>query len=118
VPVPPPQSAEQRRAALARAAEARQVRAEVKEKLRAGAMDLDEVFDRAVTDEHVARLKVLTLLESLPKVGKVKSRRLMKSIGIAESRRVKGLGAEQRKALLEAFPAPLHSPSPAPTQGP
>jgi len=95
---------EQRKAALAKAAEAREVRAEVKDELRTGATDLDEVFHRAETDEYVARLKVLTLLESLPKVGKVKSRRLMASIGIAESRRVKGLGAEQRKALLEAFP--------------
>ena len=41
------------------------------------------------------------MLESLPGVGKVKARRLMEDIGIADNRRVRGLGAQQRKALLE-----------------
>lgn len=105
MPTPPVLSDEQRHAALAKAAEARRVRAEVKERLKAGAVSLEEVLDEAGSDEHVGRLKVLTLLESIPGVGKVKSRRIMAAIGIAESRRVKGLGAEQRKALLAAFPA-------------
>jgi ribosomal protein S13 len=47
--------------------------------------------------------KILTILEALPGVGKVKSRRTMASIGISESRRVRGLGAHQRRALLTAF---------------
>lgn len=102
---PPALSAEQRTAALARAAEARQVRAEVKESLRSGAIGLPDVLARAAEDEHVDRLKVLSLLESIPGLGKVKSRRLMAEIGIAESRRVKGLGPSQRKALLAALPA-------------
>ena len=41
------------------------------------------------------------MLESLPGVGKVKARRLMEEIGIADNRRVQGLGAQQRKALLD-----------------
>jgi hypothetical protein len=102
---PPALSAEQRRAALARAAEARRVRAEVKESLRSGDIGLAGVLERAAVDEHVDRLKVLALLESVPGLGKVKSRRLMAEIGIAESRRVKGLGPAQRKALLAALPA-------------
>ncbi len=56
---------------------------------------------QADTDEVVGKLKVLSLLESLPGVGKVKARRLMEDIGISESRRVKGLGPQQRQALLE-----------------
>ena len=46
-------------------------------------------------------MKVLSLLESLPGVGKVKARRIMDDIGIADTRRMKGLGANQRQALLE-----------------
>ena len=42
-------------------------------------------------------------LESLPGVGKVKARRLMEEVGIADTRRVRGLGAQQRQALLEAL---------------
>jgi len=36
-------------------------------------------------------------------VGKVKARRTMEEIGIAETRTLKGLGTQQRKALLDAF---------------
>jgi hypothetical protein len=100
---PPAQTEEQLRAARARAQEARQVRAEVKAALRDGTTTLDDVLEQAATDEHVNRLKVLALLESVPGLGKVKSRRLMADIGIAESRRVRGLGPEQRKALLAAL---------------
>ena len=41
------------------------------------------------------------MLESLPGVGKVKARRIMEEIGISETRRVAGLGAQQREALLD-----------------
>ncbi len=51
-------------------------------------------------DNNVGKLKVVSMLESLPGVGKVKARRLMEEIGIADNRRVQGLGAQQRKALL------------------
>jgi ribosomal protein S13 len=49
-------------------------------------------------------MKVLAVLESLPGVGKVKARRTIEEIGISETRRIRGLGAQQRIALLEAFP--------------
>ena len=45
------------------------------------------------------------MLESLPGVGKVKARRTMEEIGISETRRVRGLGDQQREALLESFPS-------------
>ena len=44
---------------------------------------------------------MLSVLESLPKVGKVKARRLMDDIGIAHNRKIQGLGSQQRAALLE-----------------
>lgn len=100
---PPAQTAEQLQAARDRAQEARQVRAEVKAALRDGELSLEDVLGQAAEDEHVNRLKVLSLLEAVPGLGKVKSRRLMQEIGIAESRRVRGLGPEQRKALLAAL---------------
>jgi hypothetical protein len=36
-------------------------------------------------------------------VGKVKARRTMEEIGIADTRRVRGLGEQQKKSLLEVF---------------
>jgi ribosomal protein S13 len=49
-------------------------------------------------------MKVLSVLESLPGVGKVKARRTMEEVGISETRRVRGLGEQQRSKLLAAFP--------------
>jgi hypothetical protein len=104
MPLPPQLSAEQRQAALAKAAEARRARAELKEKLKMGSLTLAALLDEAEKDEVVGKMKVLAVLESLPGVGKVKARRLMEEIGISETRRVRGLGDQQRAALLKAFP--------------
>jgi hypothetical protein len=104
MPKPPALTADQRQAALEKAAEARRARAELKERLKMGSVSLSDLFDKAKSDEVVGKLKVLALLESLPGIGKVKARRVMDEIGISETRRVQGLGEQQRKALLAAFP--------------
>jgi hypothetical protein len=98
---PPSLTKEQRDAALKKAGEVRAARAELKEKLKMGTVTLADVLKDADADDVIGKLKVLSLLESLPGVGKVKARRLMEEIGISESRRVRGLGPQQRQALLE-----------------
>ena len=98
---PPILTPEQRTAALKKAAEARTARAELKEKLKMGSVTLREALTRADGDPVIGKLKVLNLLESLPGLGKVKARRIMEDIGIAETRRVQGLGAQQRQTLLD-----------------
>jgi hypothetical protein len=104
MPLPPALSPEQRQAALEKAAIARRTRAELKERLKMGSVTLSELLDQAEGDEIIAKMKVVAVLESLPGVGKVKARRTMEEIGISETRRVRGLGAQQREALLKAFP--------------
>ena len=96
---PPQLTPEQRAAALQKAAEARTARAEIKGRLKMGSMSFAEALDS--DDPNVGKLKVVSMLESLPGVGKVKARRLMEEIGIADNRRVQGLGAQQRKSLLD-----------------
>ena len=103
MPQPPVLTPEQRQAALAKAAAARRARAIVKDKLKSGELTFGQVLDLAGTDELVAGIKVLAILESVPGVGKVKARRAMTDIGIADTRRIRGLGDQQRKALLAAF---------------
>ena len=100
---PPKLTDEQRKAALAKAAEARRVRAEVKELLKTGSMRMSELFNRADEDELIAGLKVESLVASMPGTGKIKAKRLMESIGIAENRRIRGLGANQKEALIAEF---------------
>ena len=101
MPLPPSLSPDQRQAALDKAAAARRVRAELKEKLKMGSLSLKELLDQAASDDVVAKMKVVAVLESLPGLGKVKARRLMEEIGISETRRVQGLGDQQRRKLLE-----------------
>jgi hypothetical protein len=104
---PPSLTPEQRRRALEKAAAARRVRAEVKEKLKIGSLTLEELLEQADRagdpGEMLAKLKVVSVLESLPGVGKVRARRIMDELEISESRRVRGLGANQRRALLARF---------------
>ena len=100
---PPKLSAEQRQAALEKAALARQIRADIKNQLKMGSLNLEQLLARADEEPMVAKIKALAALESLPGIGKVTARRTMEKLGIAESRRLSGLGPQQRKALLEAF---------------
>jgi len=100
---PPQLTPEQRRAALDKAAQARQKRAEVKEQLKSGRLTLAQLFEQGDADEMVGKLKVVSMLESLPGVGKVRARRLMQELDISESRRLRGLGDHQRQRLLDRF---------------
>lgn len=95
----PQLTSEQRAAALDKAADARRRRAEFKESLKRGDLSLADVLERGRDDEVVGRTHMITVLESLPGIGKVKAARIMDRIGISRSRRVRGLGAKQRVAL-------------------
>jgi len=97
----PESTPEQRAAALEKAAAARRVRAELKALLKTGSLTLPKLFQRADEDELVAGMKVYSLVASLPGVGKVKAGRIMKEIGIADNRRIRGLNDRQRQALLD-----------------
>ncbi len=103
MPNPPQLTDEQRKAALEKAAEARRVRAEIKARLKMGSLSLADLLKTADEDQTVAKIKVLAVLESLPGVGKVTARRKLDELGIAESRRLSGLGPQQRERLLKEF---------------
>ena len=99
----PPLTPAQRAAALEKAAQARKDRAEVKNNLKRGAITLPAVLKQGQSDDTVGKMKVSALLEAMPGVGKVRARQIMERLGIAESRRVRGLGANQRTALENEF---------------
>ena len=93
-------SPEARKAALEKAAKARQARAALRGDIKSGKMSFTAVMKKG-DDPVVARMKVSTLLESLPGYGKAKAHKIMTELEISESRRVQGLGARQREALME-----------------
>ena len=94
---------EQRRAALVKAGEARRIRAELKQMLKAGEVSLRQVLERAESADALAKMKVTDVLEAMPAYGPVKARRLMEQLDIAPTRRLRGLGPRQRAALLDTF---------------
>ena len=93
---------EQRAQALAKAAEARKKRAELKGELKSGKRTLSDVLKKS-DDDTVGKMKVSNVLESLPGVGKVRAQKIMEELDISTSRRVRGLGAKQREQLLDKF---------------
>jgi hypothetical protein len=101
----PPLTPEQRAAALEKAARARKERGEVKKRLKRGATTLADVLKEGATNDVIGKMKVSDLLESVPGVGRARAKQLMDRLGIAESRRVHGLGANQRAALELEFGA-------------
>jgi hypothetical protein len=96
----PSLSPEQRREALAKAQKMRRERAELRAKLKAGEVTLEEVLNET-ENEVITKMRVSYLLESLPHIGKVTSKKIMEEIGINENRRVQGLGERQKAELLK-----------------
>ncbi len=102
MPLPPPLTEEQRRQALEKAAIARRKRAELKEQLKRGATSFKDLLGRT-NDEIVGKMRVSTVLESLPGVGRVRAKKIMERLDISESRRMRGLGQKQKENLLSEF---------------
>ena len=48
-------------------------------------------------------MRVVELLQSMPGLGKVRAKQVMERLGIAETRRVRGLGIKQVAALEREF---------------
>lgn len=96
-----PLTEDQRKAARAKAAIARAERAEVKEQLRAGTLSVARIVNDDAERESIGRLKVMDLLRCLPGIGEKRALSIMEEIKIAPTRRVRGLGVNQKRALVD-----------------
>jgi len=101
----PPLTPEQRQAALEKAAASRRERAEVKNRLKNSGASISEVLAEGQKNAVIGKMRVIDLLQSMPGLGKVRARQTMERLGIAESRRVRGLGSKQVAALEREFGA-------------
>lgn len=99
----PPLTPEQRQAALDKAAASRRERAEVKNRLKNSGGSILDVLHEGRTNEVIGKMRVVELLQSVPGLGRVRARQVMQRLGIAESRRVRGLGVKQVAALEREF---------------
>jgi hypothetical protein len=94
---------EQRIAASAKAVQVRTKRAEIRRQLKESKISFNEVLSVSDSDEIVSGMRVITILESLPGIGKIKASALMETCDIALSRRMKGLGSTQAQKLKSAL---------------
>ncbi|WP_427174966.1 integration host factor, actinobacterial type [Arthrobacter sp. 92] len=105
----PPLTPGERGDALNKAAAARAARAAAKEKLKSGALSVDDLISSGASDPAIARMKVSEMLEALPGIGRVRAAAMMDELGIAASRRLRGLGIHQRRALVDFMNEKRHS---------
>ncbi|MDG3008861.1 integration host factor [Rhodococcus sp. D2-41] len=91
---------EQRAEALAKAGEARRARAELLASVKSGDLSIADLLKKAETDEIIKKTKVSAVVKALPGVGAVGAKKLLDELGVADTRRIGGLGANQREALL------------------
>ena len=103
MPTPPILTPEERAAALAKASFARKRRAEVKMSIKAGVLDVQDVYQLSQSDEAISKMRVAEMLESITGVGKIRALAIMERLNISPTRRIKGLGSHQLKNLLSEF---------------
>lgn len=101
----PQLSPEQRAEALQKAAAARKVRAELKDRLKRQEMTVTDVVRLGDSDDVIGKMRVSAVLEALPGLGKARAQKIMERLEISPTRRVRGLGANQRRALEREFSA-------------
>lgn len=94
---------DQRAEALLKAAAARRERAAIKQRLKHSQGSIAQVIADRESNEAIAKMKVTALVEAMPGVGRVKAAQIMQELGIAPSRRVRGLGQHQIAALIAKF---------------
>ena len=92
----------QRAAALKKAAVTRKKRSEFRAKIKAGKIPAKKALAKR-DDPIVGKIKVSQFIQSFPGYGKAKAEKIMTEIGIAEDRRLKGLGDNQVAKLIEAL---------------
>lgn len=96
---PPILTLEERRAALAKAAESRKERAAFKAEIKSGQRHWLEAFTSE--SEAIRKMRVKELLQSLPGVGEIRALTLLERAGISHARRVQGVGKSQYENLLK-----------------
>lgn len=86
---------------FAKAAGVREQREKLKAGIGNGNLLLREVLSRADAKEGIADIKLLSLMDCVPKLGKVRGRRLLGKLGWAETVKLGELAEEQRTELLD-----------------
>jgi len=95
--------AQDQRPAFARADEARSAIAHVITQVRSAELDLRGAFELADSDELAGRCFAVKVFEVLPEVGKVRARRTMEEVGLAEDIWLKDVPTAKRNEIAAAL---------------
>ena len=90
-------------AALELAERIRTTRETLIEQVRVGAVELRQILDSQ--DPYIRVVKVVTVIENLPGLGKVKARRILDEVGISANLKIDRLDEDRRARLLGHFEA-------------
>jgi hypothetical protein len=93
-------SSAERAAALRKATAVRMARREFKSTVARGGLTLAAAIATAKADDGLAGIRAFDLLQCFPGVGPKRAAAMMEAVGIAPSRRVRGLGQHQVDALV------------------
>jgi hypothetical protein len=93
-------------AALELAERIRTTRETLIEQVRTGAIELRQILDSE--DPYIRVVKVVTVIENLPGLGKVKARRILDEVGISANLKIDRLDGNRRAGLLDHFETPFH----------
>lgn len=96
---PPQSTPEQRAAAMAKAAEVREARAEIRVKVKSGEMSVADIFANA-GDPVYGKIRIKVLLGWVPGLGPVQVRKILETIDVDEKKYVRAFSERQREALL------------------
>lgn len=90
-------------AALVRAAHARSAITEVIAKVRCAELDLAAAFAIGDVDPLIGRCFAVKVFEVVPEIGKVRARRTMRDVGLAEDVWLNQVSEPQRRQVIAAF---------------
>ena len=97
---------EQRKAALEKAAQLRTKRAKTKNAMKNGHLQAAIVLENLEQFDHMKKVRVYHFLISQPGIGENRALQIMEETGISKSRRLQGLGKNQRAKILELIEEP------------
>jgi hypothetical protein len=96
---PPDRSLAQRMAALEKGNVHRVRRAQLKRDVKAGRVLFADVLLEPIP-EHLASMKLVDLMLAVPKVGRVKTNRIMSRVVVSPSKTLGGLSERQRTEIV------------------
>ncbi|MDR1355162.1 MAG: 30S ribosomal protein S13 [Propionibacteriaceae bacterium] len=99
----PKLTSEQLQDARAAATKARRERAELKAAVRSGKLSISKALETALKSDTLSRVLVLDLIKTQPRIGDKRALEVLRRLGIAENRRIRGLGRHQMSALIAEF---------------